>query len=115
MSILNIGSYIPNHAVFKASIIFSVIKLDEIKLITTLKIKLIDLFGSFGIFFLSSSKNFFNPLFINLVVIYVAIYSIAKFTNTTPTLYFMFCLNTSTYCSPISRVCKYFPLTVIAT
>ena len=89
-------------------------KLDEIKLIITLKIKLIDLFGSFGISFLSSSKNFFNPLFINLVVIYVAIYNIAKFTNATPTLYFIFCLNTSTYCSPISKACKYSPLTVTA-
>ena len=78
------------------------------------KIKLIDLFGSFGISFLSSSKNFFKPLFINLVVIYVAIYNIAKFTNATPTLYFIFCLKASTYCSPISRVCKYSPLNVTA-
>ena len=77
-------------------------------------IKLIDLFGSLGISFFSSSKNFFKPLFISLVVMYVAIYNTAKLTNTTPTLYLIFCLNTSTYRSPISNVCKYSPLTVTA-
>ena len=93
-TIANTGSLIPKNALFKAGIAFCVRMFELIIEINTLNIKLIDLLGSFGISFFSSSKNFFNPLFINLVVIYVARYRTTKLSNPIINLYLVFCQKT---------------------
>ena len=69
MSILNIGSCIPNDVLFITSIIFCINTAEAIILTIAEITNANDLFGSFGIFLFSFSKNGFNPFLIPLFVI----------------------------------------------